>query len=133
MLHFGIIDKTNCLNYKMAAHNELGKQGEELAVNFLSENGYLILEKNWRWQKAEVDIIAQQNNILVFAEVKTRTTSYFGEPSEAVTLKKETLFKDAAEAYLELKNLENEVRFDIISIILKKKQKPLINHIIEAF
>ncbi|MES2837464.1 MAG: YraN family protein [Bacteroidota bacterium] len=117
----------------MAAHNELGKQGEELAVIYLQKNGYAILEKNWRYKKAEIDIIAKHNNTLIFVEVKTRETNYFGEPFEAVTSKKEALFNDAAEAYLEEKNLENEVQFDIISIVVSGKSKPLINHITEAF
>lgn len=117
----------------MAAHNDLGKQGEAIAVSYLQEIGYIILEKNWRFRKAEIDIIAQHNNTLIFVEVKTRETNYFGEPYEAVTTKKEALFNDAAEAYLEEKNLENEVRFDIVSIIVSGKSKPSINHIIEAF
>ena len=117
----------------MAAHNELGKEGELIAINYLKEKGYTILEKNWRWQKAEVDIIAKQDQTLVFVEVKARETDYFGNPADAVNSKKEQLLKDAAEAYLEQTGLENEVRFDIVSIVQAKGKKPRIEHIIEAF
>jgi putative endonuclease len=61
----------------MAAHNELGKKGEQLAIDFLIKNEYKILEKNYRYLKAEVDIIAQKENTLVVVEVKTRSTDYF--------------------------------------------------------
>ena len=64
----------------MAEHNELGKIGEELAVDFLTEKGYEILETNWTFQKAEVDIIAQKGNVLAIVEVKTRSSSDFGSP-----------------------------------------------------
>ena len=68
----------------MAEHNELGKLGEELAVDFLQKNGYEILETNWVFQKAEIDIIAQKDNILVAVEVKTRSSIDFGLPQDFV-------------------------------------------------
>jgi len=72
----------------MAAHNELGKLGEEMAIEHLLQKGYTILHTNWTFQKAEVDILAQQDSTLAVIEVKTRTTSHFGDPQDFVTQKK---------------------------------------------
>jgi putative endonuclease len=72
----------------MAEHNDLGKQGEALAVEFLQKNGYTILETNWTFQKAEVDIIARKNNVLAVVEVKTRSSIDFGLPQDFVNPKK---------------------------------------------
>jgi putative endonuclease len=116
----------------MAGHHELGKQGESEAVEYLKKNGYEILETNWRWQKAEVDIIAKKENTLIIAEVKTRRTSFFGDPEEQVTLKKQQLLADAADFYINHKNLHLPVRFDIISII-KEGGTFRIRHIEDAF
>ena len=66
----------------MAIHNELGKKGEQLAVDFLQKKGYTILDRNWRFKKAEVDIIAQKEQILAIVEVKTRSSNYFGNPQD---------------------------------------------------
>ncbi|MEN8187811.1 MAG: YraN family protein, partial [Bacteroidota bacterium] len=68
----------------MAQHNELGKKGEDLAVEFLIKNGFEILDRNWRFKKAEIDIIAQKDDLLVMAEVKTRSTDFFGDPQEFI-------------------------------------------------
>ena len=104
-----------------------------MAVRFLERKGYKILETNWRHSRAEVDVIAQkEGHIIVFAEVKTRSTAYFGTPEESVTpLKKEKLY-EAAEAFLEQRDLETEIRFDIISIV-KDGGKEEIYHIEDAF
>ena len=72
----------------MAEHNELGKIGEQLAIDYLLKNGYKIRERNYRYLKAEVDIIALKENTLVAVEVKTRTSNYFGNPEDFVTKKK---------------------------------------------
>jgi putative endonuclease len=72
----------------MAEHNELGKKGEQLAIDFLIEKEYKILEKNYRFQKAEVDIIAQKDAVLAVVEVKTRSSNYFGNPQDFVNPKK---------------------------------------------
>lgn len=116
----------------MAKHNELGKKGELLAVDFLKEKGFEILETNFRLDKDEIDIIAKDGSILVFVEVKTRSTDYFGEPEIAVGGNKIEFLLRAAENYLISKNLNSEIRFDIISIVLNSKQKK-IRHIIDAF
>jgi len=116
----------------MAQHNELGKKGEKLAVDFLIKNGYTILATNYRFHKAEVDIIAQKGNTLAVVEVKTRSTDYFGNPQDFVNQKKIKLLVSAIDEYVISKNLEVEVRFDIISI-LKEKSTFKIEHLEDAF
>ncbi len=116
----------------MAAHNELGKKGEELAISFLKNKGYTILEKNYRYQKAEVDIIAKKNNVLSVVEVKTRSTDYFGNPQDFINPKKIKLLVTAIDNYVIEKDIDIEVQFDIIAI-LKKNDKIVIQHIEDAF
>jgi putative endonuclease len=116
----------------MPAHIELGEKGEQLAVNYLRALHYNILETNWRWQKAEVDIIAQIDQTLVFVEVKTRSYDTVSKPEDAVHLKKQQLLKNAAEAYCEQQALHLELRFDIIAII-KAQGKTSTKHIQSAF
>jgi len=116
----------------MAEHNDLGKFGEELAVEFLENNGYKILETNWTFDKAEIDIIAQKENILAVVEVKTRSSIDFGLPQEFVKPKKIQLLVKAINEYVTQRDLEVEVRFDIIAIH-KEKQEFLVEHIEEAF
>lgn len=100
----------------MAQHNDLGKLGEELAVDYLQKNGYTILETNWTFLKAEIDIIAQKGNILAIIEVKTRSTLDFGLPQEFVKPKKIQLLVKAVNEYIIQNDLDAEVRFDIIAI-----------------
>lgn len=115
----------------MAQHNELGKKGEELAMDFLIDKGYKILEKNYRYLKAEVDIIAQKEDVLAVVEVKTRSTDYFGNPQDFVNPKKIKLLLSAIDYYVIEKDLDVEVRFDIIAIIHQKEIK--IEHLKDAF
>ncbi len=116
----------------MAQHNELGKKGEQLAIAFLIKNGYKILEKNYRYLKAEVDIIAQKKGVLAAIEVKTRSTDYFGNPQDFVNPKKIKLLLSAIDYYVTEKDLDVEVRFDIIAIIYQKNEIK-IEHLIDAF
>lgn len=116
----------------MAEHNELGKLGEELAVGFLEKNGYKIIETNWRFQKAEIDIIAQKENTLAIVEVKSRSNADFGLPQDFVKPSKIKLLVKAANEYVTLKNTDADVRFDIIAI-LKDGKKFQIEHIEDAF
>lgn len=116
----------------MAKHNKLGKDGELIAFMILQRDGYKILETNWRYQKAEIDIIAQKDGFLIFTEVKTRSSKKFGRPEEAIDKKKISLYQDAAENYLEKLNLDLEIRFDVISIVISK-DKTDIEHIPNAF
>lgn len=116
----------------MASHNDLGKLGEQHAVNYLKEKGYTILETNWFFRKAEVDIIALSNKHLIVAEVKTRSSSAFGLPQEFVSSKKIRLLVGAINEYVIQKDLDVEVRFDIISV-LKSNEKIHIEHLKNAF
>jgi putative endonuclease len=116
----------------MAEHNELGKFGEELAVEFLQKNGYAILETNWTFQKAEIDIIAQKENTLAVVEVKTRSSIEFGLPQDFVKPKKIQLLVKAVNEYIISNDLDVEVRFDIIAIF-KEEGIYKIEHIEDAF
>ena len=100
----------------MAAHNDFGKEGEQDAVNFLIENGHTILERNFRFGHAEIDIISRKDNILHIVEVKTRNSSAYGEPESFVNQQKIDLLVRATNYYLEKTDLDLEVQFDIISI-----------------
>lgn len=116
----------------MADHNELGKQGEALAVDFLQQKGYEILETNWTFQKAEIDIIAQKDSVLAVVEVKTRSSIDFGLPQDFVKPKKIQLLVKAVNEYVLANNLDLEVRFDIIAIY-KEGTELNLEHIEEAF
>ena len=116
----------------MAEHNELGKLGEELAVEYLQKEGYEILETNWTFQKAEIDIIAQKDNTLAVVEVKTRSSLEFGLPQDFVKPKKIQLLVKAVNEYVVFKNLDANVRFDIIAIH-KEDKSFVIEHLIDAF
>ena len=116
----------------MASHNELGKLGEELALDFLQQNGYDILETNWTFQKAEIDIIAKKGNILAIVEVKTRSSIEFGLPQDYVKPKKIQLLVKAVNEYVISNDLDFEVRFDIIAIN-KESDDFNIEHIEDAF
>ena len=116
----------------MAEHNQTGTTGEELAASFLEKKGYSVLEKNWRFGHEEIDILASKDSTLVVAEVKARKSNFFGEPEEFVTRQKQKHLIKAANAYMEKNNLDLEVRFDIISIILSGNEQKIF-HIEDAF
>lgn len=125
----------------MAQHNELGKLGEALAAEYLVENGYEILEKNFSFQKAEIDIIAKNADTLAIIEVKTRSSIEFGLPQDFVTPKKIQLLVKAVNEYVTNNDLDLEVRFDIIAITTsnpsvsrrKDKNDYKIEHLEDAF
>lgn len=116
----------------MAQHNELGKKGEDLAVEHLEQNGYAILERNWTFEKAEIDIIAEKESILAVIEVKTRSSLNFGLPQDFVKPKKIQLLVKAVNTYINDREIDFEVRFDIIAIH-KKGETFAIEHITDAF
>ena len=116
----------------MAKHLETGKKGEQLALDHLRAKGYQILECNWRYCRAEVDIIAKIEEVIVFIEVKTRSGAAFGPPEAFLSAHQEKRIADAAAAYLEKIDHQWEIRFDIISIILKDPQSQ-IKHFEDAF
>ena len=116
----------------MADHNDLGKLGEELAVEFLRKVGYAIRETNWTFQKAEVDIIAQKDNTLAIIEVKTRSSLDFGLPQDFVKPKKIQLLVKAVNEYVITNDLDVEVRFDIIAVH-KEGKSFAMEHLVDAF
>ncbi len=116
----------------MAKHNELGELGEDLAVEELVKNGYEIVERNWRFKKAEIDIIARKNEVLAIVEVKTRSSNYFGDPQDFVNPKKIKMLVEAVNEYVVSKDLDVEVRFDIIAIIINQN-KLTLEHLEDAF
>ena len=113
-------------------HTELGKYGEDLAAKLLEEKGYQIKQRNFRFKKFEVDIVAEKDNQLIVCEVKTRETAVIGEPYLAVTKKKQRQIIETADYYVKLKNLWIDVRFDIVSII-HNSYRTNIEHIEDAF
>lgn len=116
----------------MAKHNALGKKGEQLAVDFLIKNGYTIMDRNYRFDKAEVDIIAQMQDTLAIVEVKTRSTTNFGNPQDFVKPKQIQRLVKAVDEYVTVNELDVEVRFDIIAIV-KEGANYNIEHLENAF
>ncbi len=116
----------------MAQHNQLGKEGETAACNFLIEKDYKIVERNYRHRRNEVDIIAMYENELIAVEVKSRSSTYFGNPEDFITATQIQSIVKAIDAYIQKKDLDVEVRFDVISII-KINNDLNIEHIENAF
>ena len=116
----------------MATHNDLGTLGEDLAIDYLIKQGYQILERNYRYLKGEVDILAKKDDVLAAVEVKTRTGNYFGDPHEFVKPKKIKLLVATVDHYVTQNDLDVEVRFDIITVI-KKQNDFEIEHLEDAF
>lgn len=113
---------------------EIGNEGEELAVSYLESKGYTILERNYFFERAEVDIVAYDETCIVFVEVKKRATAAFGKPEEFVDRQKiENLYK-AAEAWLYERKMDGSpARFDVIGIVQRKNEAPDISHFENAF
>ena len=116
----------------MGTHNEFGKQGEELAATYLVKKGYLIIYRNYRYLKAEIDIIAQKGNTIAIIEVKSRSSAYFQNIAETVSKKKIGLLLSATDNFINTNELDRDVRFDIITI-LKADDKFVIEHFEDAF
>lgn len=110
-----------------------GKAGEDLAANFLAKNGFTILARNYRFERAEIDIVAEEGEELVFIEVKTRRSNSFGAPEEAVTDEKQEQIRSAAEGYLYEHDIDNRLcRFDVVAIELRNGAAE-IRHLRDAF
>ncbi len=107
----------------MAKHNETGKTGEALAVNWFTEKGYTILHSNWRHKNLEVDIIASKNKMLHFIEVKAITTLQYGNPEDKITQKKIKNLINASEEYLYQNPLWQRIQFDVLSITMIKDKE----------
>lgn len=113
-------------------HNELGKWGEQYAAEYLASKGYEILDRNWFYDRAEIDIIAQKEKVLVVCEVKTRNSDFFGDPQDFVTPSKIKLLVKAANEYIVSNDLDLEARFDVIAVLKNKSQEKL-EHFEDAF
>lgn len=118
----------------MARHNELGKWGEQLAVDLLVTKGYAIVERNWRAGNLEVDIVAMKDNRIVFVEVKTRSSG-FVDPLDAIDRRRVSRIVRAANSYVKAYNIPHEVQFDVIIIIgtPESGNMPQVEHIPDAF
>jgi len=101
----------------MGIQQDHGIWGEEQAVAYLLREGFEVLERNWRYKRAEIDIVARENGILVFVEVKTRAGTGFGRPEEMVDGRKRRLIIDASQAYMRAVGYDWEIRFDIVAVI----------------
>jgi len=117
----------------MAQHNDLGRKGELMAKLYLEQQGYEIMHVNWCHGKAEIDLIACKDKVIIFTEVKTRSGNYFGEPEDFVDNRKQRLLAGAADEYIYLMNHQGEVRFDIIAILFRNEENYKLNHIEDAF
>lgn len=118
----------------MLNNREIGDIGERMARNHLVLEDYKILESNWRFKRAEIDLIARKDDIIIFIEVKTRSYTYFGQPEEAISPKKEALIMDAAQRYMEKIGHNWAIRFDIISVLLDKSGELIkLEHFEDAF
>ncbi|MBL1279917.1 MAG: YraN family protein [Fluviicola sp.] len=113
-------------------HIELGQKGEEIAVEHLQKTGYSILDRNFKFKKAEIDIVCQKNEQLIIVEVKTRHTAVIGEPYLAVTRSKQRQIIKVANKYIEEKKIDLDVRLDVVSIVLNQYGMRL-EHIEDAF
>jgi putative endonuclease len=120
----------------MARYNttETGNEGEEIAVRYLEEKKWTVIDRNYRFMKAEADIVAYDGKQIIVVEVKTRRGTGFGEPEEAVTEQKKKQLYKATQAWLYERKMEGApVRFDVIAVILKKNADPVIRHHEGAF
>jgi putative endonuclease len=116
----------------MARHNELGKEGEEAAANYLEKNGYVIRRRNWFFEKFELDIVAEKEGWLVVVEVKSRSTETFEHPEDAITPAKIRRIVLATDAYIRQFDIDMPTRFDVISAI-PTRNGYRIDHIEDAF
>lgn len=117
----------------MAKHLKTGSKGEALALQFLKDKGYDILHTNWRCSHKEVDIIARNDQFLVFVEIKTRSNLECGFPEESVTSSKQSHLRAAALYYIEEFPSDLNIRFDVISIVLNGERIADLKHFEEAF
>ncbi len=104
----------------MALHNELGKDGEQMAADWLREKGYEILHINWRYSRYEIDIVAKKNEKLHFVEVKTRQSDCYGNPEDSVTKKKFKKLQRAVDEYLFRHPGNPWIQYDILAITINK-------------
>jgi putative endonuclease len=108
----------------------LGQTGEDLAVRYLLDRGMEVIERNWRCEHGEVDVVALDGDYLVICEVKTRRSLAFGEPVESVTRAKEARLRRLAAAYVRSHETGSaRVRIDVLGILFRAGQPPLVRHV----
>ncbi|MBK8747925.1 MAG: YraN family protein [Saprospiraceae bacterium] len=112
---------------------KLGERGEAIAADYLLKKGYSILERNWRWKRAEIDLIAMRENTLVMVEVKTRSYTFFGTPDAFVTDHKEAMMLDAGYQYALLIEHEWSVQLDIIGIVMNEDDSYTLKHLEDVY
>jgi len=117
----------------MSKHNETGLKGEQLAENFLLSKGYRLLHRNWCHGKKEIDLVMQKDDVLVFVEVKTRSSLKFSFPEEAVDARKQGYLREAAGAFMDEHPQFFKVQFDVVSVHLKNETAGDIVHFEDAF
>jgi putative endonuclease len=120
---------------ELSEHLQLGARGEKLAAEFLKRNGYKILYRNFRARRGgEVDVVCRDDDTLVFVEVKTRSSTDFGRPFEAINVAKRKLISRGALAWLQLlDNPDILFRFDVVEVVLADEGKPRIELLRDAF
>ncbi|THD69703.1 YraN family protein [Robertkochia marina] len=116
----------------MSKNQRFGAWAEQVAADYLVEKGYKILERNYRYDRAEIDIIARHGGYLVVVEVKARSTDYFGHPQDFITKRKVRQLVKAANHYVLMHKIETEVRFDAIGI-LRVNKTWRVEHLEDAF
>lgn len=118
----------------MRAKDAVGHYGEEVAVRHLTEAGLEIVERNWRCPEGEIDIVARERDVLVFCEVKTRSSVLFGLPAEAITPRKRGRMRRLAYFWLKGRpGWAGEVRFDVVSVVRRDRGAAIVEHIRAAF
>ncbi|MBM3294622.1 MAG: YraN family protein [Candidatus Aminicenantes bacterium] len=112
----------------------LGRAGEDAAVRHLEKKGWRIIVRGFRWRRGEIDLVAEDGDTLVFAEVKTRTDRDYGPPEESVTRAKRRQIRRVASAYLAVHGLESVAcRFDVLAVEFDDDGRPLVRHLLDAF
>lgn len=118
----------------MAAKDDLGRRGEDLAAQFLTDVGYTVIDRNWRCARGEIDLVARDGNDTVFVEVKTRSSTSFGHPFEAITAQKLARLRRLAGAWCEAHPYRRgAVRIDAISVIAPAGSEPVVEHLRRVF
>ncbi|MBP5347405.1 MAG: YraN family protein [Bacteroidaceae bacterium] len=116
----------------MAKHNILGKRGEDLAAEYLEQHGYTIHDRDWHCGHKDLDLVVTKDDTIVFVEVKTRTSTEWGDPQDFVDDRKIRRIVNSADAYLRYYQIDMDVRFDIISIVMDQGELK-VEHIEQAF
>jgi len=116
----------------MAKHNILGHEGEDMAAKYLEQKGYVVLDRNWHCGHKDLDLVVTKDNVVVFVEVKTRTSTDYGDPQDFVDIRKIRRIVNSADAYLRFRCIDMDARFDIISIVVGGGDFK-VEHIEQAF